>query len=306
MTFSPLPTGPVSSADVVGLARRSEGSLWVALANSSIYVAAPGSQALRLLPNLPTSVSGSTVVVDVAATATEVFILRVGGALRCQGACTSFTDFTPAGTVGGIETAVGLCARDQRAFFLSQQNATTALWELQAGTFVQTVADLGVGRAQNCYLSPAGELMVPGDTVAVISSTGGLTNEAFNLNGHPAASWRAVTTADAGSFAVGGGSGYRFAKRAGNVWSDLTPNTAGALMATIVTAGNDVYAGGYTNTGSTSTPAIYKWNGSAFAALSPQPYAIDVTAALEVSANELYFGGSARTGGGYEVLHGTR
>jgi hypothetical protein len=306
MTFSPLPTGVVSSPDVMGLARRSDGSLWAALADSSLYVAGPGSQTLRPLANLPTSVPTRSQVVDVAAAGSDVFILRAGGALRCTGTCASFTDFTSAGNVGSLETAVALCAREQRVFFISQTNGTTALWELQAGTFVKTVSDLGVGTAESCYVSPANEVMVAGDTVAIVGSTGGLANENFNLNGHPGASWRAITSADAGTFAVGGGSGYRFARREGASWSDLPPDTTGALMGTAISAGSDVYTGGYTNSGSTSTPAIYKWNGSGFVPIVPQPYAIDVTAALEVSATELYFAGSSRSGGTYEVLHGTR
>jgi hypothetical protein len=67
-----------------------------------------------------------------------------------------------------------------------------------------------------------------------------------------------------------------------------------------------VYAGAFTNSGSTTAPAIYKWNGTAFAPLPTQPYAIDVTTGLAVSANELYFAGPSRSAGSYEILRGTR
>jgi hypothetical protein len=78
-------------------------------------------------------------------------------------------------------------------------------------------------------------------------------------------------------------------------------------MSAVVTAGNEVYAGQFTNSSGTTAPAIFKWNGSRFAPLASQPTpAFDVTVALGVSANELYFAGTERAFGGFIVMHGTR
>jgi hypothetical protein len=106
---------------------------------------------------------------------------------------------------------------------------------------------------------------------------------------------------------VGGGSGLRVAVKSGSQWVDQQPDTSGSLMSAVATAGNDVYAGQFTSSGSTAAPTLFKWNGSRFAPLPTQPTpAFDVTIALGVSANELYFGGSQRGFGGYIVMHGTR
>ena len=298
----------MNSPDVVGLARRTNGELWVALADSSIYLAASGSQTLRPLANLPSIPTTRTQVTGLAVTPTEVFISKAGSVHHCTGTCASHNDFTVATSVGGLETTVALCARDARVFMLSQSGSTSSLWEYQGGTFTKTVADVGVAHGMGCFIAENGDVLVVGDdsNVAVLTSNGGLNNEPIDLGAHPGASWRSVTTSATGGFLVGGGSGYRFATRQAGHWVDLAPNTAGAVMTTVLAAGADVYAGGFTNTGSTATPAFFKWNGTSFVALSPPPFAIDVTDGLAVSANELYFGGPSRTSGSYEVLHGTR
>jgi hypothetical protein len=278
------------------------------LNDGSLYRAPVNMTQLTNVLPAPTTVRD--MVVDVATTTTEVFVLRVNDVLRCAGTCTSPTDFSPVATIGGVETGATMCARGDRVLFTTHLNAISKLYELQRPmlSFGEVSPDLGVDRAARCFIDELGVVYVPGDAnnVARWSSAGGLMNETINTGTHGAASWRDVVSGPAGAFIVGGGSGYRFAVRGGSAWNDLAPDTRGTVMTAVLGAGDEVYAGGNTNSSSAATPFIYKWNGVTFAPLAVQPYAIDVTRGLAVSPNELYFAGVGRTSGSHEILRGTR
>jgi hypothetical protein len=308
LTFSPVPALG-SSADVLGLARRPSGELWVVLANSDVYVAAPGSLELRRLANLPGSVTRSTELHAVAVTSTEVLLLREQSLWRCVGACTTFTEFAQVTTILGVETGQALCSRGDQVFAITHDNALTGLWQyLTASTqFVKRAADLGVAHGSSCFISTTGELLVPGDdaTLVVRGSAGGLTNESIDLQGHPAASWRWVTLTSSEGFVVGGGSGLRVALRQSMRWVDQPPDIRGAVLSVVLAAGDAVYAGAVANA-SGSAPTLYRWNGTAFVPLAQQPFATEITTGLAVSEHELYFAGASRTSGDFVVLRGTR
>jgi hypothetical protein len=309
MSISPDP-GSQADFTVHGLAKRANGELWAVFANGKVYVAPSGSNVLTLLPGQPAVPTVSAALIDVGVTTTGVFLLTLAGALACTTGCTTFADFNPAGTITGTENGQAMCSNGNTVAFITQDNSLTGLWTVSGGgSFSKFVADVGVTRGYSCFMAPNGDVYVPGDdsAIAVAYGAGGLGTQAIALGANPTASWRSVTIGAAGGFVVGGGSGLRAAVKAGSTWNDLVPDTSGSLMSAVVTAGNEVYAGQFTNSSGTTAPALFKWNGSRFVPLPTQPTpAFDVTSALGVSANELYFAGTERAFGGFIVMHGTR
>lgn len=309
MTFSPVPGTPPAARQVLGLARRPSGELWAVLGDSTVYRAAPGSQQFAVIPGFPTPLQ-STKLLDIVATTTQVFILRAKDVLACTGACDSFSAFSKVATFTGLEEGSRLCARGERALATALSGGLSALYEYKAGTntFVSVAADLGVPWVGRCFIDASGDVFMvsDGSQLAIYTAAGGLTSATINLNGHPAASFRDVVTFNGKGFAVGGGSGYRWAVRSTSEWLDLAPDTAGDLMSVVLAAGSDVYSGAYTNALDDAAPWLYKWNGTSFVQVVPQPLPIDVTAGLVVSDHELYFAGASRSGSTYEVLHGTK
>ncbi|MCC6337510.1 MAG: hypothetical protein IT380_26375, partial [Myxococcales bacterium] len=282
--------------------------------DGTVYRAAPGSDVLTLVPGFPVP-TGSTELRSLAATDTEVLLLRGATVMACSSACTAFADFGTVLTLTFGEDGQDLCAKGARGF-LTVDAVTGGLYELErdggAVSFVQRAANLGVGDVAGCSIAETGDVYVAGDTgVALFRATGGVATEPIDLMGQPGAAWRDVATFGSSTaltgFLVGGGSGYRSAQRLTGTWSSLPPDTSGALLTTVLAlAADEALAGGVVNSGSTAAPGILGWNGARFTALSPPAPAFEVQQGLAVSADEVYFGGGERTGGGYVVVRGTR
>ncbi|MEW5743008.1 MAG: hypothetical protein AB1938_29095, partial [Myxococcota bacterium] len=312
LTFNPVPSRVVTTNDVRGLTRRPSGELWVALSDGTVYRAMPGSDVLNLVPGFPVPTS-NTELLDLAAAENELLLLRGATVMACSGACGSFSDFTTVLTLPSGEDGFDFCTQGPRAF-LTENGLTGGLYELVRDggvSFVQRTANLGVGDVTECTISESGDVFVAGDTaVAVYRTTGGISVEPIDLGGQPSSWWRAIATSGTGAqlsgFLVGGGSGYRSATRAAGTWTSQAPDTSGTLLTSVLMlAASDVLAGGVTNDG-TTRPGILRWNGTQLVALSPPAPVFEVTRGLAVSANEVYFGGGERTGGGYVVVRGTR
>ncbi|HEY0882167.1 MAG TPA: hypothetical protein VGD87_11580, partial [Archangium sp.] len=299
---------------VKGLARRAAGDVWVVLSNGELYSAAAGSDVLNRVPNFPQPTT-TTEIVDVGATDDEVFLLQGRTVKWCSGVCDDYADFTTLVTVPFGENPTRLCTQGSAAALTVQQGSTTLLYELsRAGTpaFTKTVPNLGVSSGRGCQITADGSILVAGsEGVAVKASTGGTSLETVDLMGQPGAAWWDVLRLEGNrGFLVGGGSGYRFARRGTSTWTSLTPLTAGPLMSSLAVAPSEgaepevVFACGSAN-GQTGSPWLYEFTASGVTPWSPTPPSIDCARALSAGSRDVYFGGSERNGG-YVVLHGRR
>jgi hypothetical protein len=309
MTFSPAPSNPLTTYSVRGIARRSTGEVFVTLNDGEVYRSAAGSETLTRLTNLPTQ-TASTLLGPVVAVGGDVLLTRGATVLACAGACTDFNDFAPVHTLAFPEAPAALCADANAAYLTSNSGSTGKLGRLRrsgAVMFDELSANLGVGRVEKCQVTPAGDVVVAAETVAVLRSTGGVASETVDLQGQPGASWRDVAVRGNTGFLVGGGNGYRVAQRTGSAWTSVLPDTSGTVLTSIVLLSeSEVLAGGIANSGSSSAPGILRWNGSRFVALTPTAPVFEVELAVTVSADEVYFAGYERSSGGYVIVHGTR
>lgn len=314
MSFAQTPGGSPTVATVAGLGLRGGGDLWVALSNGEVFSASAGSDVLNRVPNFPAP-TGSTEIVDVAATTAEVLFIEGRSVKWCSGVCDDYADFTTLVTVPFGENPTRLCTQGSAAALTVQQGSTTLLYELsRAGTpaFTKTVPNLGVSSGRGCQITADGSILVAGsEGVAVKAATGGTSLETVDLAGQPGAAWWDVLRLEGNrGFLVGGGSGYRFARRGTSTWTSLPPLTAGPLMSSLALApaeGSEpevVFACGSAN-GQTGSAWLYEFTASGVTPWSPTPPSIDCARALSAGARDVYFGGAERTGG-YVVLHGRR
>jgi hypothetical protein len=308
MTFSPAPTNPTSTFSVRGLTRKSSGEVFVTLSNGELYASAAGNETLVRVPNLPAQ-TGSTLLGPIVAFGNDVALFRGASLQTCSGACTDFNSFNPLQSLQFPEEAMAFCARGDgtSAYLTSNAGSTGKLSVLQRGmtlTLNEVSANVGIGNVEKCQVSSTGDVLIAGDTgVGVLRAAGGIVTETVDLMGQPGAGWRDV----AGTFLVGGGSGYRVALRSMGVWTSVAPDTSGTLLSSVASlSATETLAGGIVNSGNTTQAGILKWNGSRFVGLTPAAPVFEVEHALTVSENEVYFAGYERATGGYVIVHGTR
>ncbi len=307
MSFNPVP--PVATRRVLGLDRRATtGDTFAGLRDAQLYRAAPGSNELTKVTNFP-MVTLSTQFIDLAATDTELFILRDGDVLRCDGTCEDYSEFSSVYSVPSGPQVTGICARGTAVYFVAQQVQTTQLYGVDRSgsvTFTQRVADLGTAYGEDCFIDENGHVYVAGDNgVAVRFSTGGTSVEPLDMKGQAAARWTSVAVGQMAGVMVGGGSGMRVARRTGGAWAvDPIVNTGPLLSAALLLApGEFVLAGESPAVGTTT---IYKSNGGPLGALTPAPPVMNVHRGVVVGDDELYLGGTNGNDSAYVILHGTR
>ncbi len=308
MTLSPVP-GPTTRR-VLGIARRAvTGDTWVALRDGRLYRAPSGSNLLTAIPNFPQP-TNTTEFVDLAATDDEIFILRVGSVLRCQGTCDDYSNFTSIFAVPFGPRAVNMCSRNGAVYFVMQASQITHLYGTQrtgsAVTFTQLSADLGVERGEGCFVDDDGDVYVGGaQGVAVQFAAGGSAVEPLNLNGQGSARWISVAVSATNGLLVGGGSGMRVARRSAGTWSSDAPGNLGPILnvALMLSATEFVAAGENASSGAAS---VYRFDGTNVVPFTPTPPTINVHRGLAVSGDELYLGGNNANDSAYVILHGTR
>lgn len=250
------------------------GEAWVGMDNSKLYRSTGGAF---------TEISGFTLssISDVHVTpAGKVFVVSSGRtASHCLAAdCSVAANFTTAMTVSSVDTFVALCGAGERVFAVGNRDSgsTGILHEFDGvGAWMKVSNNLGISSASECQVGPGGEVYVVGSLGVVRYENGALTPEAVNLNGQAAAGWNSIALgvrngAIVEAMIVGGGSGYRFARRdqATSSWSSLPPQTTGSTLSTVVALGpTEFLAAG----SGTAANRFMSWNGTAWVTAMPAP-----------------------------------
>ncbi|MBL8919933.1 MAG: hypothetical protein JNJ54_13790 [Myxococcaceae bacterium] len=170
----------------------------------------------------------------------------------------------------------GLCGSGERVVAYGVRDTSTGvLYEFDGvGPWTKVSNNLGVSTPKDCAVGPAGEVYVIGDTGIVRYEGGATTPEPIDLMGQPAATWQSIALAVQGgviveAFAVGGGSGYRVARRNNQTatWTSLPPNPgAGSTLNTVLALRPSEFLAA----GSGST-RFMAWNGAAWGPATPAP-----------------------------------
>lgn len=310
MTLSPVPTVN-SQRQVHGIARRSSGDFFAAFADGKLYRAAPGSNTLAPVTNFPAIPTSSQQFVDLAASGNDLFVLRVGTVLHCNGACTDFADFTVVHNIAFGPQVWGLCARGESAYFVTQATSVTQLHKLVRNgstlSFEQISSDVGTNAGEDCTIDEDGNVFIAGrEGTAVMLAAGGSQVQQLNLNGHMQARWTSVAVSSSHALMVGGGGGMRVARRVnGDTFSDDAPVATGPLLNVALTLGETEFlAAGAHNGGTGAT--VYRYDGNTFVPWSPAPPFINAVRGLAVSADDVFLAGTNSNDNAYVILHGTR
>lgn len=251
------------------------GEAYVGMDNSKLYRSTGGAF---------TEVSGFTMASlnDVHVTPMgKVFVVSsTRSAAHCLAAdCSVAANFTTAMTVSTADYFVSLCGAGERVFAVGSRDSgsTGLLYEFDGvSAWTKVSNNLGISSASECQVGPAGEVYVVGSLGVVRYDNGALTPEPVNLNGQPAAGWTSIALgvrsgAIVDAMIVGGGSGYRFARRdqATSSWNSLMPLTGGSNLSTVVAISpTEFLAAG---TGSGAANRFMSWNGTAWAPAMPAP-----------------------------------
>lgn len=210
----------------------------------------------------------------------KVFVVSATrSAAHCLAAdCSVAANFTTAMTVSTADFFVSLCGAGERVFAVGSRDSgsTGLLYEFDGvSAWTKVSNNLGVASPSECQVGPGGEVYVVGSLGVVRYDLGALTPETVNLNGQPAAGWTSIAlSVRAGAIAeamiVGGGSGYRFARRdqATSSWTSLMPQPPGTSLSTVVAiTPTEFLAAG---SGSAAN-RFMSWNGTSWAPSVPAP-----------------------------------
>lgn len=287
-----------------------QGEAWVGMDNSKLYRSTGGSF---------TEVTGYALMGlnDVHVTpAGKVFVVSQGrAASHCLAAdCTVAANFTTAMTVSTLDYFVSLCGSGERVFAVgSRDNGSVGvLYEFDGvSAWMKVSNNLGISSATECQVGPGGEVYVVGTLGVVRYDNGALTPETVNLNGQPAAGWTSIAFglrngAIVEAMIVGGGSGYRFARRdqATSSWNSLMPLTTGSGLSTVVALSpTEFLAAG---SGSVAN-RFMSWNGTSWVPSMPAPpnTISSVRDAVATDAREVFLVG-IDSSNSYTIIRGRR
>jgi hypothetical protein len=264
---------PSSFTYAITVAARS-GEAWVGMDNGKLYRSTGGPFA-----ELTGFVMSGLVDVYVSPMGKVYAVTQGRTAAHCVGPdCSMAAAFTTvmSATAASTEVFRGLCGRDERVVAYGVRDTSTGvLYEFDGvGAWTKVSNNLGVATPQDCAVGPGGEVFVIGESGIVRYEQGATTPEPIDLMGQPAATWQGLALAVQGgaiveALAVGGGSGYRFARRNNQTasWTSLAPNPmAGSILNTVVALRpTEFLAAG---TGSTRFMA---WNGTTWGPAMPAP-----------------------------------
>lgn len=300
---------PSSLTYAVAVASR-PGEAYVGMDNSKLYRSTGGAF---------TEVAGFTIpsLNDVHVTPMgKVFVVSATrSAAHCLAAdCSVGASFTTAMTVSTADYFVSLCGAGERVFAVGSRDsgATGLLYEFDGvNAWTKVSNNLGISSASECQVGPGGEVYVVGSLGVVRYENGALTPEAINLNGQPAAGWTSIALAvQAGAIVeamiVGGGSGYRFARRdqATSSWNSLMPLTSGANLSTVVAIGPTEFLAAGSGSGANR---FMSWNGTSWAPSMPAPpnTISTVRDATVTDAREVFLVG-VDSSSAYSIIRGRR
>jgi hypothetical protein len=244
----------------------------------------------------------------------KVFVVSSArAAMHCLAAdCSVAGNFTPAMTVSTVDLFLALCGAGERVFAVGNRDSgsTGILYEFDGvSAWTKVSNNLGIASASECQVGPRGEVYVVGSLGVVRYENGALTPETVTLNGQPAAGWNSIALgvrngAIVEAMIVGGGSGYRFARRdqATSSWNSLMPQTTGSTLSTVVA----ISASEFLAAGSGS-PRFMAWNGTAWAAAVPAPpnTISTVRDASATDAREVFLVG-VDSSSAYSIVRGRR
>ena len=272
LAVMPAPTSSFTNA--VAVSSRA-GEAWVALDNGRLYRSTGGmfnevvGFSLAGINDVYVSPSG------------KVFAVTQGrSAAHCLAAdCSMAANFTTVMIASSsTENLKTLCGRGEQVMALGVRDTAGigTLFEFDAmqAQWTKVSNNLGISTPQDCAVGPAGEVYVIGDTGIVRYEGGATTPEPIDLMGQPAATWQSIAIAVQGgaiveALAVGGGSGYRFARRNNQTatWTSLMPNaTAGSVLNTVIA----IRSAEFLAAGS-GTTRFMAWNGTAWGPAMPAP-----------------------------------
>ncbi len=300
---------PTSAAPVAVAVAARPGDAWVVLDNGRFYRSDGGIFAevagvsLASVRDLYVSPSGRVYAVGTGRTA-----------LSCTGDCGVGSNFLQGQTASSLDTWSGLCGSGEDVFgFGTGSSSAGVLYQFVDGGWNKVSPNLGVTSPRSCQFGPAGEVYVAGSDGIARYENGGFTPEPIDFMGQPAANWNSLAFSIRGgtirdAFAVGGGSGYRFARRNQQTssWTSLPPNTAGTNLSVVITFGQDEFLAAGTPNG-TGGPRFMTWNGSAWAPSSPQPpnSITNVRDAWATSDREVFLVGNDNASN-YAIIRGRR
>ena len=301
---------PTSSSTVAVAVSARPGDAWVALDNGRFYRSDGG-----LFAEVPGVTLSSPRDLYVSPSG-KVYALSTGrSAIACTaGDCGVASNFVTGMTAASVDTWSGLCGRGEDVFaFGTGLSSTGVLYQFTGGGWVKVSPNLGVLSPRSCQLGPDGEVYVAGSDGIVRYENGAFTPEPINLMGQSSASWTSLALSIRNgviseAFAVGGGSGYRYARRNQQTsdWASLPPDVAGSSLAVVLSFGADEFlAAGFPV--SASGPRFMAWNGAAWVPSVPQPpnSISNVRDGWATSDRELFLVGND-TSGNYAIIRGRR
>lgn len=306
----PAPTSTFAAGkSVAGTA----GNVWLGLDNGKLYRST--GAAFNEVTGLPMPLTAEDLYVTPGGKVFAVSSSRAS--ISCVATdCSVGANFVADMTAASSDTWNGLCGRGETVYGIADRDASIGvLYSYTGGTLTKLSNNLGVTAPRKCEVSPSGDVFVVANEGVVRYSVSGASTstENIDLQGHPAASWNSIALTITGTtiteaMIVGGGSGYRFARRnnATNTWVSLPPNTNGSnLNAVIGVRPTEFLAAG---SGSLNF-RFMSWNGTVWAALpvaNQPPNSISmVRDAIVISDREVYLVGSDTTSS-YAVIRGTR
>jgi len=247
----------------------------------------------------------------------KVFVVSSGrNASHCLSAdCSVAANFTTAMTASTLDVFVSLCGVGERVMAVGNRDSgsTGVLYEFDGvGAWMKVSNNLGISSASECQIGPGGEVYVVGSLGVVRYESGALTPENINLNGQLAAGWNSIALglrngAIVEAMIVGGGSGYRFARRdqATSSWNSLMPQTTGSTLSTVVALGPPEFLAA--GSGSGAANRFVSRNGTVWApAMPPPPNTISsVRDASVTDAREVFLVG-VDSSSAYTIIRGRR
>lgn len=300
---------PSSFATPVGVSCR-PGEAWVVMDNGKLY----RSTGAAFNELVGFSLGGlSDVYVSPAG---KVYAVTSGRtAVHCTaGDCTIAANFVSNSVGTSTDTLKSLCGSGERVFAVGRRDTASigTLYEFDGmGGWTKVSNNLGISSPQQCQVGPLGEVYVVGDLGVVRYDQGALTPEPIDTTGQPNATWSSIALAVENmaiveAMVVGGGSGYRFARRVrgGTSWASLMPNTAGTMLNIVVAVSpTEFLAAGV----GTTAARFMAWTGATWAPAMPSPPATitSVRDACVAEAREVFLVGTDGTGA-YSLIRGRR
>ncbi len=302
---------PPPSGFIVAVAVASRpGEAFVGMDNSKLYRSTGGPF---------TEVAGFSIssLSDVHVTPMgKVFVVSsTRAAAHCLAAdCSVGANYTTAMTVSTADFFVSLCGFGERVFAVGSRDSgsTGLLYEFDGvSAWTKVSNNLGVASAKECQVGPGGEVYVVGSLGVVRYDNGALTPETIDLGGQPAAGWNSIALglgsgAIVEAMIVGGGSGYRFARRdqTTSSWSSLMPLTTGSNLSTVVSLGPTEFLAAGSGSGANR---FMSWNGTSWAPSVPAPpnTISSVRDATVTDAREVFLVGNDSSSA-YTIIRGRR